>query len=551
MASTSASDRGAKKKVKKASAKAAKARPSAASKAPSSSKKIKAKIDPKRSSPPSAKIPSSPPSAKIPSSPPSAKVPSSPPSKIPSPPLSAKSAAPPPAPKRPSSPPAKIASSALPAQRTVPPARPSAPIAAPPPSRASIPEPPPSMPAPPPSIRALDKPPAAPFTGPPRPEGTKKRGRPKGPFTQHRRLDALRALLQRHPKGLSIYDLARELGVTPRSMRRYLAEVRREIELVSATEKRGGPRLWRLAPNEVPRKIEIRRTQAYALLAARRLFEPMKGSTLYEEINLVAQKLFAVAQRPGRGPNAGVADARLEDRFLYLPFAPKDYAAHTDELDDLFQAVADLRPIRCKYRRARGSQEDKITIYPYAMVLYKDAIYCVGHHVQKNETRTFLLDRMRDTECAVTERFDLPENFRVDDYFQGQFGIFRGDSLREVVIDFDPRVAEYVRTRLVHPSQQLEDLPSGQTRMTMTIGDTTELATWILGFGETARVISPPDLVERVTKELRGALAHYEVDGRANEQNGRNERNDGNGESPRSRRDGSAQRDEGAPVEAS
>src|SRR5262249_60193173 len=86
-------------------------------------------------------------------------------------------------------------------------------------------------------------------------------------------------------------------------------------------ETPGGARLWRLAPNEVPRKIEVRRTQAYALLAARRLFEPMRGSTLYEEIDLAAQKLFAVARRPGRGPNPGVADARLEDRFPYLPFA--------------------------------------------------------------------------------------------------------------------------------------------------------------------------------------------------------------------------------------
>jgi predicted DNA-binding transcriptional regulator YafY len=349
----------------------------------------------------------------------------------------------------------------------------------------------------------------APKAAAPKAEGAKARGRPRGPFTQHRRLDALRSLLQRHPKGMSIYDLSRELGVTPRSMRRYLTEVRRELDLVSTTERPGGARLWRLAPNEVPRKVEVRRTQAYALLAARRLFEPMRGSTLYEEIDLATQRLFAVARRPGRGPNAGVADARLEDRFLYLPFAPKDYQAHTDELDDLFQAVADLRPLRCRYRRGRDGQEEKVTIHPYAMVLYKDAVYCVGLHVPKNEVRTFLLDRMRDTECAATERFELPPDFKIDDYFQGQFGIFRGLEPRKVVIDFDAKVAEFVRTRRVHPSQELVPLPQGGVRMTMMIGDLTELATWILGFGETARVVEPPDLVDRVTKELSGALALY------------------------------------------
>ena len=316
-------------------------------------------------------------------------------------------------------------------------------------------------------------------------------------------------MLQRHPKGLTIYEMASQLEVTPRSMRRYLVEVKRDLELLSTRDKPGGSRLWRLAPNEVPRKVEVRRTQAYALLAARRLFEPMRGSTLYEEIDLLAQKLFAVARRPGRGPNAGVADARLEDRFLYMPFAPKDYAAHTEELDDLFQAVADLRPLRCRYRRGRDGQEDRVTIHPYAMVLYKDAVYCVGLHVGKNEIRTFLLDRMRDTECAATERFELPDDFKIDDYFQGQFGIFRGLESRTVVIDFDPKVAEFVRTRRVHPSQQLSALPKGGVRMTMQIGDLTELSTWILGFGETARVVEPKELVERVTKELEGALALY------------------------------------------
>jgi predicted DNA-binding transcriptional regulator YafY len=49
----------------------------------------------------------------------------------------------------------------------------------------------------------------------------------------------------------------------------------------------------------------------------------------------------------------------------------------------------------------------------------------------------------------------------------------------------------------------------------MEIGDMTELATWVLGFGETARVVEPPDLVERVRKELAGALALYGGKGEA------------------------------------
>ena len=336
-----------------------------------------------------------------------------------------------------------------------------------------------------------------------------KRGRPPGSFTQARRLETLRALLVRHPKGLSIYELAHELHVTPRSMRRYLDEVKREIDLVSQRARPGGQSLWRLAPGEAIRKVEVRRTQAYALLAARRLFEPMKGSALYEEISLASEKLLTVAKRPGRGPNAGLADARLEERFLYLPFAPKDYGAKTEELDDVFQAVADLRPLSFRYMRARDGKEERIAIHPYAMVLYKDAVYCVGLHLAKKDVRTFLLDRMRDTDCAIAERFELPDDFKIEDYFQGQFGIWHGGEPQRVVIDFDARVREYVETRRIHPSQALAVNANGSVRLSMTIGDLTEVTTWVLGFGETATVVEPEALRRRVQQELENALKRY------------------------------------------
>jgi predicted DNA-binding transcriptional regulator YafY len=316
-------------------------------------------------------------------------------------------------------------------------------------------------------------------------------------------------MLSQHPKGLTIYELAEAIGVTPRSMRRYLKEVSHELELEPLPTRAGGALRWRIRSGELPRKIELRRTQAYAILAARKLFEPMKGSTLFDEIEMATERLLALAQRPGRGPNAGLADARLEQRFLYLPVAPKDYGARTEELDDLFQAVADLRPLRCRYRSGAKDAEETIVIHPYAMVLYKDSIYCVGLHTGRGEIRTFLLDRMRDTESSALERFELPPDFKVDDYFQGGFGIWRGTKKIKVVIDFDVSVAELVRSRRVHETQKLATLPSGALRLSMTVGDTTELASWVLGWGRKATVVEPEALAHDVASELAQALTRY------------------------------------------
>ena len=70
------------------------------------------------------------------------------------------------------------------------------------------------------------------------------------------------------------------LAVDQRTVRRYLKEIEREYELSPLRPRGGGPCLWRIRPGEIPRKVEIRRAQAYALLATRGIFEALQGSAV-------------------------------------------------------------------------------------------------------------------------------------------------------------------------------------------------------------------------------------------------------------------------------
>ncbi len=66
-----------------------------------------------------------------------------------------------------------------------------------------------------------------------------------------------------------------------------------------------------------------------------------------------------------------------------------------------------------------------------------------------------------------------------------------------------------MRSRRVHETQKLATLPSGALRLSMTVGDTTELASWVLGWGRKATVLEPEALARDVAGELAQALAHY------------------------------------------
>ncbi len=348
-------------------------------------------------------------------------------------------------------------------------------------------------------------------------------GRPTGKFTQHRRLDVLKEKLEAHAGGLSLEELAAMLRITTRSVRRYLRELALVTELESVEVRRGGAHLWRIKPSERGRTVALRRTQAYALLASRRVFDPIRGSALFDEIDVALRQVEQVAHRPAvrtavRGEAAN--DARLEERFAYVPPSPRTYANRGEDVDELFQAVAELRCLRFRYRegaaepskdgRERGA---RITAHPYALVLHGGAIACVAQDVDRAVARTFLFDRMSDLEASTGERFELPADFEIADWLQGDFGVGRAPRTVKVLVEFELRAAEGVRSRRVHPSQKLAVAADGRVRASLSLPESAEVLerarSWLLGFGAAVRVIEPRELAEDIAEELRRAADRY------------------------------------------
>lgn len=328
-------------------------------------------------------------------------------------------------------------------------------------------------------------------------------GRPQGRFTQSRRLGKLRMLLEGHPGGVPLEDLAAAIHVSTRSVRRYLRELDRVTELESVETVPGGPHLWRIKPSERGRTIQLRRTQAYALLAARHAFEPLKGSALWDEIELAYQTLLQLAQRPGRALEGDVPPStHLEDRLLVLHEPARGYAKKSDQLDDLFQAVAQLRAIRLR------TTHEKIECHPCAIVMVAGGIHCILR-IGKTETmRAIRLDDIEETE-VLDARFALPDGFDARAWVHGSFGVFPPGPARRVIVELDAHVASEVRARKVHASQRIGTAPDGRIRVALEVPRIDMLVGWVLGFGDAARVIEPPELELAVRSALSRALAKY------------------------------------------
>ena len=323
------------------------------------------------------------------------------------------------------------------------------------------------------------------------------------------RLERLRKLMLARGGGTTLQEIAVALEVSPRSARRYLERFQSDFELEQVPSPSRAS-LWRVKAIERPRKIGLRRAQCYALLATRRLFEPMRGSALFDEIDEAVRDLVTLANRPGRGPNAGLVDTEVEERFVHLPAEPANYAARAEDIDVFYHAVADLHPVDCRHHPV-GGDERGLTLYPYAMVLYQDAIYVVAAEPDQHpdDATAFPLDELHDATLRPSERFALPSGFHLRRYYQGRFGLFPSTRKTRIVVDFEPSVAAHVRHRQIHPSQRLSNLRSGGLRVTLQVDDVERVARWVLGFGSGARVIEPDSLRQLVIQELKAALSLY------------------------------------------
>jgi predicted DNA-binding transcriptional regulator YafY len=347
-------------------------------------------------------------------------------------------------------------------------------------------------------------------------------GRPTGKFTQHRRLDMLREKLETHAAGLTLEDLALMLRITTRSVRRYLRELALVTELESIAVRPGAVHMWRIKPSERGRAVPLRRTQAYTLLAARRVFDVLKGSALFDEIDVTLRQIEQVARRPtARTPARGeAADAHLEDRFAYVPPMARAYANRSDDIDEAFRAVAELCVLRFRYADARSSDGKeaprgvRVTCHPYALVLHGGAIACVARDVDRGATRVFVFDRMADLEANEQERFELPPDFSLGDWLHGDFGVAGGARAVKLLVEFEPAAADTVRARRVHPSQRVAVAPDGRVRASMSLPESAEVLervkAWLLGFGAAVRVLEPRALAEDLARELRRAAERYE-----------------------------------------
>ena len=313
------------------------------------------------------------------------------------------------------------------------------------------------------------------------------------------RLYEVRAALE-GAEGVTIYDLAERLHVSPRTALRYLHALHAAGEPLFEDDS-GKRKLWALEPTAGHNTITITTGQLVALFLQRRVAGFLDETGVGADLDDVLARLEATLRK------RDAALVRNLDRKIYdFNEAPRRYRGRADDVNEVVTALLREERLSCRHRGVAHGRKSFL-LDPYTLLVYRKGLYVVGYSHAHGEVRDFALDSLGRVEWRRGDGFAYPDDYHPSHLVADRFGLLGGPRAH-VRIFFTSRVERYVRRRHRHATQEIRRVPGG-IELTMDVEGTTELKSWVLGYGDQAEVLEPPELRKAVMKELKGALARY------------------------------------------
>ncbi len=185
----------------------------------------------------------------------------------------------------------------------------------------------------------------------------------------------------------------------------------------------------------------------------------------------------------------------------------------SDEERKIFDAVrtglVERRCVRIRYDSLYDGEVIGTKLSAYQVLFSRREWYVIGRSSLHRGIRTFKIRRIRSVEL-LSEDYEIPPRFSIERYLGNAWHLIRDKSeSAHVVLRFRPLVARNVEEVTWHKTQRTIRLEDGSLEMHVDVDGLSEISWWVLGYGDQAEVISPPELRERVAEKVRGLAEIY------------------------------------------
>lgn len=183
----------------------------------------------------------------------------------------------------------------------------------------------------------------------------------------------------------------------------------------------------------------------------------------------------------------------------------------TDTYQALVEALRQRRPVRIQYESFADQQTIQTKLSPYRLLFHNHSWYVIGRSSIHAEPRTFNVARIREW-TLLEEHYKIPAGFSLERYLGNAWRMIREPGPdHEVRIRFRQLVAKNVAEVAWHPTQQLAFNDDGTLDFRVQVAGLGEITWWILGYGDQAQVLEPPELRERIVAKIRSMSELYGI----------------------------------------
>jgi predicted DNA-binding transcriptional regulator YafY len=303
--------------------------------------------------------------------------------------------------------------------------------------------------------------------------------------------------------GIRVRELESAFDLDPRSLRRYLSDLR-DLGLPVCEEGRADDRTVYLDPAYRRAGVQLNLGEMISLRFGRTLFTFLEGTGFAEDLNQAIDRLQPTMSRG----NADVVQ-QFDHTFLAVPEHAKDYREQGEVVDEILSALLYTNPADATYRAARGNPREYV-LEPLTLATYRQGLYLFARDVEEDRVKTFAVERFQDFTRRRREKFERPADWDPQAFVRDAYGITVGER-RTVLVRFSPQVAEFIRERQWHTSQGIMERPDGSVEVLLRCAVTPELKQWILGYAADAEVLEPAELREEIHTTLLEAAARYQA----------------------------------------
>jgi predicted DNA-binding transcriptional regulator YafY len=288
--------------------------------------------------------------------------------------------------------------------------------------------------------------------------------------------------------------LAGELEVSTKSIHRDLEFMRDRLGLPLVYHPQRFGYCYNEEVSAFP-TVQITEGELFALIVAEKALQQYRGTNFEKPL------LSAIRKMEQSLPDTiSLNLAEIEQTISFRTRA--EPILNLGIFDVLAKATAHRQQLELTYRKPGGKQTEPRLVDPYHLANINGEWFLFAYDHARKDIRTFVPARVHAAR-PTGKTFERPQKFSLEKRLRDSFGVFSGQGEFDVVIRFNARVADYIREKKWHESQQLREQKGGGVELRLKLSSLEEIKRWILSWGGDAAVVRPKALAEVVKQAAK------------------------------------------------